>query len=88
MNGTYKGVAARMKENNQHVMYVHCYKHSFNLALVDSSKSIISVRNVFSVVQQIYCLIEASPKRHAVSTTVKNQALASKTEMTTLKTCP
>lgn len=78
MSGTYKGVAARMKEQNPHVMYVHCYMHSLNLALVDASKGISSVRNVFSTLQQIYCFIEASPKRHAVFATVKSSASAVK----------
>lgn len=78
MSGAYKGVAVRMKEQNPYVMYVHCYMHSLNLALVDASKNIPSVRNVFSIVQQIYCVIEASSKRHAVFATVKSAAYAVK----------
>lgn len=68
MSGIYEGVTVKMKENNPHVMYEQTTRT--NLALVDASKSIISLRSTLRTLQQIYCFIGAAPKRHAVFVTI------------------
>jgi len=69
MAGEFTGVQARCKEVNPSIMYVHCYAHCLNLALVSactSHKENPIVFDFFGVVQVIFNFIEGSPKRHAV----------------------
>lgn len=47
MRGSYSGVQARIREENPLALYVHCYAHILNLCLVDLSKQVAYVRNIF-----------------------------------------
>ena len=40
MSGKHRGVAALIKAEAKLAMYVHCYAHRLNLALVDSVKAV------------------------------------------------
>lgn len=69
MSGPFTGVQARCKEKKSSILYVHCYAHCLNLALVSACanhKENIKVFDFFGVIQSIYNFIEGSPKRHAV----------------------
>ncbi|XP_028406786.1 zinc finger MYM-type protein 1-like [Dendronephthya gigantea] len=71
MSGIHKGVAARMKECCPRAVYVHCYAHVLNLALQDTMSEIEPLRNSLGTLQGLYNFLEASPKRHAVFSSVK-----------------
>ncbi|XP_022161888.1 zinc finger MYM-type protein 1-like [Myzus persicae] len=66
MRGAYKGVQSRIKEENSLASYVHCNAHILNLCLVDLSKQISHVRNVFGTLSNLHNFIKASSKRQAV----------------------
>ena len=65
MSGKEKGLAARMKEYAPMAIYVHCYGHLLNLALQDTMKEVVPLRNALGTIQSLYNFLEASPKRHA-----------------------
>jgi len=73
MSGGIGGVQAKCKVENKNILYVHCYAHCLNLALVDSVcekdnrfKNNRCIFNFFGTIQFIYIFIEGSPTRHAV----------------------
>lgn len=69
MSGEFSGVQARCKEKNPSIMYVHCYGHCLNLALVAacvSHKDNPIIFDFFGIIQLIYNFIERSPIRHSV----------------------
>jgi len=72
MSGAIGGVQAKCKVENKNILYVHCYAHCLNLALVDSvcekdnRKNNRCIFNFFGIIQFIYSFIEGSPRRHAI----------------------
>lgn len=66
MRGTYNGVQAKIRELNPLAFYVHCYAHILNLCLVDLTKQVACVRNIFGTLQSLYNFIKASSKRNAI----------------------
>ena len=66
MSGRISGVQARISSEYPKAVYIHCFCHSLNLAVQDSSKSIISIRNALNVVQELSNLIKYSGKRKAL----------------------
>lgn len=63
MRGSYKGVQLRIKKENSLALYVHCNAHILNLCLVDLSKQVRYVKNVFGNVNTLHNFINASSKR-------------------------
>lgn len=78
MSGINGGVQAKCKKENINILYVLCYAHYLNLALVDSLcicekphttnglKSSRCIFNFFITIQFIYIFIEVSPTRHVI----------------------
>lgn len=66
MRGTYNGVQARIRELNPLAFYVHCHAHILNLCLVDLTKQVACVRNIFGTLQSLYNFIKASSKRNEI----------------------
>ncbi|KAL4121826.1 hypothetical protein QTP88_014259 [Uroleucon formosanum] len=66
MRGSYKGVQARIREENHLAMYIHCNAHILNLCLIDLAKQVSYVRNVFGTLNTLHNFIGASSKRHAI----------------------
>ncbi|KAL4090577.1 hypothetical protein QTP88_025382 [Uroleucon formosanum] len=72
MSGNVGGVQAKCKEQNDKILYVHCYAHCLNLVLIDSiyeNSSTPNSRLIFNflgTIQFIYNFIEGSPMRHAI----------------------
>ncbi|MGH0123797.1 UNVERIFIED_CONTAM: hypothetical protein FKN15_066837 [Acipenser sinensis] len=62
MSGKIRGVQARIREKYPSAAYVHCRKHSLNLAITHSTR-IPLVRNPLNTVQEIVAFVTASPKR-------------------------
>lgn len=66
MRGSYTGVQARIKNENPHAIYVHCYAHILNLCLVDLTKQVKQIRNMFGVLNTLHNFIGASSKRFSI----------------------
>jgi hypothetical protein len=66
MSGQFKGVATRMKEVAPICLYIHCYGHLLNLALVKALSSVSSLKYCMGSVQSLYVFLEGSSKRHAI----------------------
>jgi len=62
MRGVYKGVAARIKNDNSMEIYIHCNGHILNLILVDAAKSVIAARNTFGTIAELHNFMEAQQK--------------------------
>lgn len=85
MSGHISGVQAKCKEKNNRILYVHCYAHCLNLALVDACLSRAENKilfDFFGTLQLAYNFIESSPVRHAI---FEHISLALGTRLTTLK---
>lgn len=73
MRGIYKGVAARIKNDNKRAIYIHCNAHILNLVLVDAAKSVVGARNTFGTIAELHNFIDASGKRHAVFEEIQSE---------------
>ena len=58
MRGQYKGVAARILQENPMAMYIHGNAHILKLSLVSTCKSIQEMGKIFHIIQTIYNFIE------------------------------
>lgn len=68
MSGHVRGVQARIQEEYPGAVYVHCLSHNLNLA-IGHSCTIVSVRNMYNIVQKLTAFITASPKRQQIYVT-------------------
>ncbi|KAL4118930.1 hypothetical protein QTP88_011808 [Uroleucon formosanum] len=90
MSGNVGGVQAKCKEQNDKILYVHCYAHCLNLVLIDSiceNSSTPNNRLIFNflgTIQFIYNFIEGSPMRHAI---LQKVALEAGSHLKSLKSC-
>ena len=57
MSGKYKGVQQRIKEIAPHAEYIHCYAHTLNLVLVDSTKSNQYANDFFILLESLYVFV-------------------------------
>lgn len=62
MSGRMSDVQARISAENPKAIYVHCFNHSLNLAVQDTSKRVAVIRNTLDVIQEISNLLRFSPK--------------------------
>ncbi|KAL4141580.1 hypothetical protein QTP88_004197 [Uroleucon formosanum] len=90
MSGNVGGVQTKCKEQNDKILYVHCYAHCLNLVLIDSiceNSSTPNNRLIFNflgTIQFIYNFIEGSPMRHAI---LQKVALEAGSHLKSLKSC-
>lgn len=66
MRGSYTGIQARIKNENPNAIYVHWYAHILNLCLIDLTKQVKQIRNMFGVLNSLHNLISASSKIYSV----------------------
>lgn len=62
MAGSVNGTAALISAQYPLALYLHCASHCLNLAVVKSLQ-ITSVRNMMGVIERVYQLFAAHPKR-------------------------
>ena len=67
MSGRCSGVQQRIREVAPHAIYIHCYAHNLNLALVDCVKGNSDAREFFSLIQALHVFISSS-KTHTIYT--------------------
>ncbi|XP_067941693.1 zinc finger MYM-type protein 1-like [Watersipora subatra] len=71
MSGVKNGAAAKVLEVNPKALYVHCYAHSLNLAVQDTTKDCSVMRDSLDLCNELIKLITSSPKREAWLETIK-----------------
>ena len=60
MSGRHAGVSAKIKEQNNKAVYVHCCAHRLNLVLVDTSKQLPAAADSFSLLETLYVFMSSS----------------------------
>ena len=78
MLGKHNGVAAKLKEKAPALVNVHCVCHKLALACVDSVSSLNFIKNVETMLRQLWQWFENSPKRMAALLKVQVNVKASK----------
>jgi len=53
-------------ELNPLAFYVHCYAHVLNLCLVNLSKQVACVKNIFGTLQSLHNFIKVSSKHNTI----------------------
>lgn len=71
MAGHLNGVAAKISREEPKALFIHCLAHSINLCLQDCAKLCKSVKDALGLVNEIYNLINASPKRLTIYNELK-----------------
>lgn len=66
MAGSKNGVAKKFSDLVEYAVFVHCYAHKLNLALVDATSKLKEVSDVLLIIQNVTVFIERSAKRHAL----------------------
>ena len=62
ISGKCSGVQERLRQAAPYVVYIHCYAHTLNLVLVDSTKNLSCAREFFVLLEHLYQL-----QRHMLS---------------------
>ena len=65
MRGRCSGVQQRIKEIAPQAVYVHCYAHCLNLALVDTTRIVREASEFFALMEKLYVFVSSS-KSHEV----------------------
>ena len=68
MKGKNIGVQKRILDLNPLAFFVQCGCHSYNLVLCDAAKSSVKSVTLFGVLQRLFTLFSASPKRWQILT--------------------
>ena len=77
MSGKCSGVQQRIKEVAPQALYVHCYAHCLNVALVDTTRSITEASDFFALMETLYVFMSSS-KAHDVYLQKQNELHPSK----------
>ena len=77
MSGKCSGVQQRIKEVAPQALYVHCYAHCLNLALVDTTRSIADASEFFALMETLYVFMSSS-KSHDIYLQKQNELHPSK----------
>ena len=65
-DGHQTGVATQIAQEEPKALFVHCYGHSFNLAMSDTIKGTKLLRDSMDVTRKFSKLIKYSPKRNVI----------------------
>ena len=63
VSGKCSGVQQRIKEVAPQALYVHCYAHCLNLALVDTTRNIIEASDFFALMETLYVFMSSCKAR-------------------------
>lgn len=66
IKGKYNGLQARMKKENENMIYTHCVAHMLNLVIDDSTAACQTAENLFGLVQESAVFISQSYKRTTI----------------------
>ena len=73
MKGHRAGVAKVISDLEPRAVYTHCFGHSMNLAVCDSVRACLTLKNTLEIVREITKLIKFSPRREAILGEVKEE---------------
>ena len=65
MSGKYSGVQEHLRQAAPYAVYIHCYAHTLNLVLVDSTKILSCAREFFVLLEHLYVFISTT-KAHVI----------------------
>ena len=74
MSGQYNGVQALLRKDNPSLLYVHCYAHTLNLVMTDSTESCKAAKDFLGLLQTTAVFISESHKRMLVWTKVNSES--------------
>ena len=73
MFGHIHGVAARVKQEQNAALHVHCLAHLLNLCLQDAVRVCTPIGDCLHLVMELVQLIKWSPKRSSLFEQLKNE---------------
>eukprot|EP00118_Oscarella_pearsei_P022653 m.264587 g.264587 ORF g.264587 m.264587 type:complete len:259 (+) comp40472_c3_seq1:545-1321(+) len=73
MSGRFNGVQARIKREQPLAIYVHCYAHCLNLAIVAATKQNRIACNAFGIMEKLYAFVKSSPARMQMFSQVQKE---------------
>lgn len=65
MKGKRSGLKTLVQNHNPRAVYLHCYAHTLQLAVQDSTKDVRMLSDALGMAAEISKLIKRSPKRDA-----------------------
>jgi len=74
MAGSRNGVAARILAMEPKAVFTHCYGHALNLAVSDTIKKCVMLRDCLDTCYELIKLIKWSPKRDAMLKKLKEES--------------
>ncbi len=86
MAGVQGGVATKIQQMEPRAVFTHCYGHSLNLAVSDTVKKSVIMRDCLDTCYELVKLIKFSPKRDAMLTRLKEEIGSDSPSIRTL--CP
>lgn len=73
MSGQYSGVQARMKNDNESIIHVHCYAHALNLVMSSATESCKMAKDFLGLLNSTAVFISESHKRMSEWTKVNKE---------------
>lgn len=86
MAGSRNGVAAKVQAMEPKAVFTHCYGHALNLAVGDTIKRCVMLRDCLDTCYELIKLIKWSPKRDAMLRRLKEESCDDAPSIRTL--CP
>ena len=76
MSGLKNGLNKKIREKAKKALYIHCYAHQLNLALMHSCNNIKHARNCLDTLNSLHSFIEGSAKRHSLFQLIQDKSNA------------
>lgn len=80
MSGAFKGLQRLVLDKQPKAIYVHCSAHSLNLAVEDSLRHLVSMRNAMCLAKDLINTVRESPKRMHIFRSICKEASSSSPE--------
>lgn len=77
MSGKYNGVQAHVTKLHPKAIYVHCFSHSLNLA-ISNSTNVQDIRNCIGIVEKLYTFFETPKRKDVLQSKIEESACKSK----------
>ena len=71
MAGEKSGVKTQIIEDNEKALYIHCFNHGLNLAVMDTLSKIQMFKDSLSYSEELLKLFKKSPKRESLFRNMK-----------------
>ena len=88
MSGHFRGVQARMKEENSCMVYSHCWMHLSSLGIRDDLKTMPQMRSALDMIREFINFIRSSTKRLANLKSICGVSSSASSQSTIHPLCP